>query len=280
MYQIIKLIIALLLLFSCSKKEEIRVVETDKTKSLEIYRTAIKAMNKGDMFFASKQFTESELLFDEVSYSAKAAILSSYCLYRINFYDESLEALKLYQEKYPVDKNIPYAYYLSAIISYEQILDEKHDLAPLLESKKKMEDYIIRFPDNEYSMDLKFKLDLVENQMAAKELYIAKFYIKTQKWIPAINRLKIIVEKYDKTVFIEEALHRLVETYYKIGLVKEAKKAASILGYNYNSSEWYERSYAVLNKDYKKIRKKKLAVEKSEGLLRRTIKKIMKQDVK
>ena len=143
-----------------------------------------------------------------------------------------------------------------------------------------MEDYIIRFPDNEYSMDLKFKLDLVENQMAAKELYIAKFYIKTQKWIPAINRLKIIVEKYDKTVFIEEALHRLVETYYKIGLVKEAKKAASILGYNYNSSEWYERSYAVLNKDYKKIRKKKLAVEKSEGLLRRTIKKIMKQDVK
>jgi outer membrane protein assembly factor BamD len=256
MYQIIKLIIALLLLFSCSKKEEIRVVETDKTKSLEIYRTAIKAMNKGDMFFASKQFTESELLFDEVSYSAKAAILSSYCLYRINFYDESLEALKLYQEKYPVDKNIPYAYYLSAIISYEQILDEKHDLAPLLESKKKMEDYIIRFPDNEYSMDLKFKLDLVGNQMAAKELYIAKFYIKTQKWIPAINRLKIIVKEYDTTIYIEESLHRLVEVHYKIGLEDEAKKYASLLGYNYESSEWYGATFKVFNKEYETQKRK------------------------
>ena len=119
-------------------------------------------------------------------------------------------------------------------------------------------------------MDLKFKLDLVINQMAAKEISIARFYIQNEKWIPAINRLKIVVEKYDKTIFVEEALFRLVEIYYRIGLIDEAKAAASLLGYNYNSSEWYEKSYTVLNKNYKPIQ----IQDKEENKLVDRIKKI------
>ena len=157
--------------------------------------------------------------------------------------------------KYPADKNITYAYYLLVIINYEQILDESKDITPLLTSKEKILDFLERYPDTEYALDLKFKLDLIDNQLAAKEIYIAKYYIETKKWIPAINRLKIVVKNYDETIFIEEALHRLVEVYYTIGLTDEAKKYAKLLGYNYKSSQWYENSYSVFNKKYKKYKK-------------------------
>ena len=160
-----------------------------------------------------------------------------------------------------------------AMVLYEQILDEKKDINPLLKSKKKIIYFLDNFPETEYSLDLRFKMDLINNQLAAKELYIAKYYIETQKWIPAINRLKTIVKNYSETVFIEEALHRLVEVYYRIGLIEEAKAAAAILGYNYNSSQWYEESYIILNKTYK-IKKKK-EQKKNVGLIKRTIKKIL-----
>ena len=143
--------------------------------------------------------------------------------------------------------------------------------------KKKIEDYLKKFPNTDYAIDLKFKLDLVINQLAAKELLIARYYIKNEKWIPAINRLKIIVKSYDKTIFVEEALHRLVEINYKIGLNEEAKAAAVLLGYNYNSSEWYEKSYKILNKDYKPI---KIDKKKDDGLVRRKKKKILFIDEK
>ena len=111
-------------------------------------------------------------------------------------------------------------------------------------------------------------MDLITNQLAAKELYVAKYYISTQKWVPAINRLKVILKDYQETVFIEEALHRLVEIHYYLGLEDEAKKYAKILGYNYNSSEWFEQSYKLLNKDYKIAKKKKL-IEKTKTFLKK-----------
>ena len=117
-----------------------------------------------------------------------------------------------------------------------------------------MEDFLKKYPNTDYAIDLKFKLDLVINQMAAKEISVARYYMNNEKWIPAINRLKIIVENYDKTIFVEEALFRLVEIYYTIGLENEAKAAAALLGYNYNSSEWYERSYKVLNTSYQPLK--------------------------
>jgi len=209
-----------------------------------------------------------------IEFSAKASLMASYCLYLINFYSETTINLERFVSKYPADKNIAYAHYLMAITLYEQILDERKDINPLNKSKDKIDFFLRTYPNTEYAIDLKFKLDLINNQLAAKELYIAKFYINTQKWIPAINRLKYITQKYSETVFVEEALHRLVEVYYTVGLEEEAKIAATILGYNYNSSEWYTRSYKILNKSYKIPKKSK--IKKDYGLTKRTIKKILK----
>ena len=274
MYQ--KLALLFLIIFlttSCSKKEPEVNIPAGKEKSFEVYKEAVKAMEKGDYFYAAKKFAEAEIILPKINFSARASLMSSYCLYLINFYSEATANLERFISQYPTDKNMAYAHYLIAITLYEQILDEKKDTKPLIKSKEKIEYFLQSFPDTEYALDLKFKLDLVNNQLAAKEIYIAKYYIKTQKWIPAINRLKFIVSDYSETVFIEEALHRLVEVYYRIGLIKEANAAAAILGYNYNSSEWYSRSYKILNKSYKLPKKSK--IKKDDGLIKRTIKKIL-----
>ena len=271
-HKIILLIIVSIISFSCSKKE-VEISDNSKTDGFKIYYEAIKAMDENDFFYAASKFAEAELILPKIEYSAKALLMSSYCYYTINFYPESLEGLEKFIVKYPASKDIPYAHYLMAISFYEQILDETKDIAPLIKTKEKILFYIKTFPDSEYAMDLKFKLDLVNNQLGAKELYIAKYYIKQQKWIAAINRLKIIVKDYDQTIFIEEALHRLVEVYYRLGLEEEANAAAATLGYNYNSSEWYEQSYKLLNKKY--VIKKKKKKSKENSLIERTIKKIL-----
>ena len=245
---------------------------TTNEEAIKIYQEGLDGMLEGNFLYASKKFSEAEGMLPQIDWASKSALMSSYCLYNINFYQEAVLNLERFIRIYPASPYISYAHYLIAISYYEQILDEDKDIQPLLISKKKIEVYLERFPDTDYAIDLKFKLDLVINQLAAKELLIARYYIKNEKWIPAINRLKIIVEKYDKTIFIEEALHRLVEIYYKIGLENEAKSAAALLGYNYNSSEWYERSYKILNKNYKPIQIDK---KKDTSLIKRTIKKIL-----
>jgi len=274
MYQkLIYLILIFFLIVSCSKKEPELNIPADKEKSFEIYKEAVDAMNKGDYFYASKKFSEAEQILPQIEFSAKASLMSSYCLYLISFYPEASVNLERFIKQYPADKNIAYAHYLIAITLYEQILDEKKDIDPLIKSKEKIKYFLKNFSNTEYALDLKFKLDLIDNQLAAKEMYIAKYYIATQKWIPAINRLKIIVKDYSETVFIEESLHRLVEVYYRVGLIEEAKAAAAILGYNYNSSEWYAQSYKILNKSYKIL--KKSEIKKDDGLIKRTIKRIL-----
>ena len=250
---------------------------TSNEEAIKIYQEGLDGMLEGNYLYASRKFSEAEGMLPQIDWASKSALMSSYCLYNINFYQEAVLNLERFIRIYPASPYISYAHYLIAISYYEQILDEDKDIQPLLVSKKKIESYLERFPDTDYAIDLKFKLDLVINQLAAKELLIARYYIKNEKWIPAINRLKTIVEKYDKTIFIEEALHRLVEIYYKIGLENEAKSAAALLGYNYNSSEWYERSYKILNKNYKPIQIDK---KKDTSLIKRTIKKILFIDEK
>ena len=261
MYQkLIYSVLIIILITSCSKKEPELNIPAAYEESFKIYKEAVDGMNRGDYFFASKKFTEAEGILPKIEYAAKASLMSSYCLYQINFYPEAIDNLERFINQYPSNKNIQYAHYLIAISLYEQILDEKKDIEPLLKSKEKIIYFLNNFPNTEYALDLEFKMDLINNQLAAKQMYIAKYYIITQKWIPAINRLKIIIKEYSETIFIEEALHRLVEVYYKIGLTQEAKAAASILGYNYNSSEWYEQAYKILNKTYKipkKVEQKK-----------------------
>ena len=271
--KLIYFILIIFLFISCSKTEVELNIPVDTELSYEIYKEAVDSMRKGDFFYASKKFSEAEVILPTIELSAKASLMSSYCLYLINFYSEATENLERFINQYPADKNISYAHYLIAITLYEQILDEKKDIKPLIATKEKIEYFLKKFPDTEYALDLRFKLGLVNSQLAAKEMYIAKYYISVQKWIPAINRLKIIVNDFSDTIFIEEALHRLVEVNYRVGLIDEAKAAAVILGYNYNSSEWYSQSYKILNKSYKIT--KKSGEKKNIGLIKRTIKKIL-----
>ena len=262
-----------LFVLSCSK-DEVDYIASQKVDPYKSYSEGIQAFERNNFFFANKKFSEAELNFEKPELAAKSAIMSSFSLYGINFYDEAQENLERYFKTYPSDKNIIYAHYLQAIIFFEQISDEKKDLKPLLEADRKIEFFINKYPETDYAIDLKFKKDLIQNQLAAKELFVAKHYINTQKWIPAINRLKVILNKYDKTIFVEEALHRLVEIHYHIGLEEEANKYAKILGYNYNSGEWFEQSYKILNKDYKikKSLSKSEKSQKDESFLKRIIK--------
>ena len=249
-FRVALLIIIVFTLLSCSKNKKVLYEPTSKVDPYIIYNEAMESFNKNDFYFANKKFTQAELNFKNVNLAAKAAIMSSFCLYSINFYDEAVENLNRFIKLYPADKNIIYAHYLIAVIYFEQISDEKKDLKPLLNADEKIDFFIKNYPETDYSLDLKFKKDLIQNQLAAKEAYIARYYISVQKWVPAINRLKLILEKYDETAFVEEALFRLVEIHYYLGLDDEAKSYAKILGYNYNSSEWFAKSYKILNKDY------------------------------
>jgi outer membrane protein assembly factor BamD len=265
------LLLSVFLLLACSKKNNKEIVSepTEKEMVVAIYAEGVDALKKGDAFYAAKKFKEAESLLPQSKWAAKASLMASYAEYSRNAFSNSIFGLERHIANYPADKNIPYAHYLIAICYYEQILDEKKDLQPLVQAKEKFEFIMLTYPETDYATDARFKLDLIIDQLAAKEMSIARYYMKTEKWIPALNRLKIVVEKYDKTVFVEEALHRLVEVYYNIGLVEEAKQAAAILGYNYQSGKWYERSYKVFNKKYKT---KKIKKTKEMGLIRRKIK--------
>ena len=264
-------IIFALFLLSCSKDKDI-YTPTVKLDPYKIYKEGLDSFNKNQFFFASKKFSEAEINFISPSAAAKSAIMNSFSLYAINFYDEAEESLNRYLKVYPADRYKIYAHYLLAIISYEQIGEEKHDLKPLLDAKKKIDFFLVEYPNSEYAIDLNLKKDLVTNQFAARELYIAKYYIKVQKWVPAINRLKIIVKDYGRTVFIEETLHRLVEIHYHLGMDDEANSFAAILGYNYNSSEWFKQSYKILNKNYNF--KKQEKSQKDKTLFKKIIDKI------
>jgi len=265
------LLLSFLLIFACSKKniEEVVSEPTEEEQITIIYKEAVDALKKGDAFYAGKKFKEVEGLSPQSSWATKASLMSSYADYSRNAYSSAIFGLERHIKNYPADKNIPYAHYLIAMCYYEQILDEKKDLGPLLKAKAKFEFIIQTYPNSDYATDARFKVDLIINQLAAKEISIARFYMKTEKWIPALNRLKVVTEKYENTIFVEEALHRLVEVYYRLGLIDEAKQAAAILGYNYKAGDWYKRSYKVFNKKYKP---KKIKKKKEMGLIRKKIK--------
>ena len=254
------------LILGCSKKNEPIYTPSERVDPYKIYSEGLEAMKENDYFFANKKFEEAELNFTDINLAAKSAIMSVFCLYGINFYSEALENLERYFKLYPADRYLMYGHYLEAIIYFEEISDEKRDLKPLLKSLDKINLFLKKYPNSEYALDLKFKKDLIRNQLAAKEMYVAKHYIQTQKWIPAISRLKNIIQNYDKTIFVEEALLRLVEIHYYLGLESEAQKYANILGYNYNSSEWYKSAYKIFNKEYKFPSVKKEEIKKKSFL--------------
>ena len=249
------LIICLILSFSCSQKskEIVTKVEGDslELQMIEAYNAGVTALEKGDVLFASKKFNEAELLYPQSEWAPKSSLMASYAYWSQAYYSNSVNELNRFIKLYPKNENLDYAYYLLAMNYYDSIVDEKKDLRPLNEAKKYFNIIIQKYPESDYALDGKYKLRLIDDMLAAKEIYIARHYIKKEKWIAAINRLKIVVSDYDTTIYVEEALHRLVEVYYIIGLEEESKKYAKTLGYNYQSSEWYKESYRVFNKEYK-----------------------------
>ena len=248
---------------SCGKDKKISVIDdTDiKQQMIGFYEEGYEELLDGDALYSAKKFNEAELIFPQSEWAPMASLMAAYAYYSQDYYFDAIDQLQDYLKKYPNHTNRDYAQFILAMCYYENIVDEKRDLKPLLEAKNKFELILREYPNTDFALDAKFKLELIEDRLAGKEMFIARHYLKSKKWIPAINRFKKITEEYDQTVYVEEALHRLVETNYRIGLVDEAKKYANVLGYNYNSSTWYKASYKVFNKEYKyseKINNKKL----------------------
>jgi len=266
-HKIILSISIIFLLYSCSDKEKkITVIEEDnlELQMIESFEKGYEALDEGDILFAAKKFNEAELLFPQSSWAPRAALLAAYAYYSQDYYGDAIYELQRFIKTYPNHKNISYAHYLLAMCYYETTVGEKKDLAPLLNAQQKFEFIISEYPNTDFALDSSFKIGLILDQLAAKEMYIGRHYIKKQKWIPAINRFKTVIEKYDTTIFTEEALYRLVEIYYKVGLLEESKKYAKLLGYNYQSSKWYENSYSLFDKNYKKKAKKVAQVKKRD----------------
>ena len=266
-YKIFFLIIFVILTSCSSENKKISIIEESdlELQMIDAYKEGYEELEKGDVIYAAKKFNEAELLYPQSEWASKSILLSAYAYYSQNYYDRSIEELERFIKKYPQHKNMDYAYFLLAMCYYENIIDEKKDLEPLLLSKQKFEFILKNYPDTDFAQDAKFKIDLIQDVMASKEMYIGKYYLKKGKWVAAINRFKNILNKYETTIYVEEAIHRLVETNYKIGLEDEAEKYANLLGYNYQSSQWYEQSYKIFNKDYEilhEIKKDKQSVFK------------------
>ena len=253
------LLIIFLITISCSKDKVKKSVINEKNldaQVFEAYQKGMDSLEAGDVLFAAKKFNEAEILFPQSEWAPKSALMAAYSYYTQDYYKDAIAELERFIRIYPYYKDLDYAYYLMAISHYEQIVDEKKDLQSIVNAKKNFSLLIKDYPNTEYALDAEFKLDLINDILASKEMYLGRYYLQKKKWIPAINRFRTIIDEYDTTIYTEEALHRLVEVYYIIGLEKEAEKYAKLLSYNYQSSKWYEQSYSVFNKKYKKKRKK------------------------
>ena len=243
----------LILILSCSKKiEQVSEIKENNLEAqmIEVYKEGIEEFEKGDVIFAGKKFSEAELMFPQSVWAPRAVLMSAYGYFSQGYYTYAINELERFIVKYKNHPQIDYAYYLLALCHYDQIVDERKDLNEILQAKKYFELIVNEYSNTDYADDSKFKLQFITEIMASKEMYLARYYVDREKWIPAIKRFQKVVNEYDTTIFVEEALHRLVELNYKIGLIEEAEKYASILGYNYQSSLWYEASYALVSKDY------------------------------
>ena len=257
-----KILLLFIFCISCSKEKLVKTEIKEKNLDLQVYAAyeeGLKFLEQGDSLFAAKKFNEAEILFPQSIWAPKSALMAAYAYYIRDYYADSIAELERFIKIYSKHENLDYAYYLLAVCHYEQIVDEKKDLQTMINAKNSFEFLIKTYPNTEYALDAEFKLELINDLLAAKELYIGRYYFDKKKWIPAINRFRTIIDEYDTTIYVEEALHRLVEVHYTIGLKDEAQKYAELLGYNYKSSKWYERSYTVFNKNYEKnqLQKKK-----------------------
>jgi len=257
-HKFFSLIFIILFFVSCSKKIEKDDALKERSLDLqmiEAYKEGMSSLESGDVLFAAKKFNEAEILYPQSIWAPRAALMAAYSYYFQDYYGDAVAELERFIKVYPKHENLDYAYFLLATTHYEQIVNEKKDLGSLLDAKKNFLFVMKNFPKTDYAIDAKFKLDLIDDTLASKEMYIGRYYLQQKKWIAAINRFRTVVDEYETTIYIEEALHRLVEIYYFIGLSDEAQKYANLLGYNFQSSEWYEKTYSVFDKNYEKNNK-------------------------
>ena len=267
-----------LLLLSCTKDVEKKSIVNEKSLELQVleaYEQGMKSLEEGDVLFAAKKFNEAEILFPQSEWAPKSALMAAYSYYIQDYYGDAIAELKRFLRVYPKYKDLDYVYYLLAISHYEQIVDEKKDLKSIINAKKYFELVVQNYENTKYAVDSNFKLDYINDILASKEMYIGRYYIDKKKWIPAINRFQTVINNYETTIYTEEALHRLVEIHYKIGLKEEAQKYATLLGYNYQSSEWYKKSYAVFNKNYKEYKSKIIKKKVKEKSIIKKIKSLI-----
>ena len=266
-------LILIILLISCSKNDKVSIVKEKniKTQMIEAFEEGYAELENGDVLFAAKKFNEAELLYPQSVWAPKAALMAAYAYYSQDYYFDAEYELKRFLKVYPNEKNISYAHYLLGMVYYEKIVDEKKDLEPLILAEDKFKFIVKNYPDTDFALDSTYKLDLINDYLASKEMYIGIHYMKKKKWIAAINRFKNVVNSYEETSFIDEALHRLVELYYRLGLIEESQKYASLLGYNYQSSEWYTKTYKIYNKNYKS----KLEIKKEKDGMFKKFKKLL-----
>ena len=247
----------ILTIFSCSKKEAKKSIIFEKSQEdqmIEAYKKGLEELNGGDVIYAARKFNEVEIIYPQSIWAPRASLMAAYSYYSQSYFDDSIIELNRFLKKYPNHSNKDYAYYLLGLSYYDQMIDETKDTQIIYRAKNYFEKVVNDYPNTDFALDSEFKLELIKELLAAKEMYIARYYLDREKWIPALNRFKLVVTNYDDTIFIEEALFRLVELNYKIGLEKEAKKYAYLLGYNYQSSEWYSKSYTIFNKDYTNVK--------------------------
>ena len=273
-FKLFLLLFLIFFCFSCSKDTVKKSVITEKSlefQVLEAYQEGLENLKRGDVVYAAKKFNEAENLFPQSDWAPKSSLMAAYSYYSQDYYEDAILELQRFIKLYPFYKNLDYAYYLKGLCWYEQIVDEKKDLQTIINAKETFTYLINNFQNTEYALDAEFKIDLINDTLASKEMYVGRYYFERKKWIPAINRFRTVIDEYDTTIYTEEALHRLVEVYYILGLKDESEKYANLLGYNYQSSEWYEKSYSVFNKMYEKNKKKSLKKDKKKNnsILRR-----------
>ena len=267
-YKILFLITFVIFTSCSSDNKKVSIIEESdlELQMIDAYKEGYEELEKGDVIYAAKKFNEAELLYPQSIWAPRSALMTAYSYYNGSYYLDAINELKRFLEIYPNHERISYAYYLLAMSYYEQISDEKKDLGSILDAKLNFEFVLNNYPNSDFALDSEYKLELIQEILASKEMYLAKYYIEREKWIPAINRFKNILENYDTTIYVEEAIHRLVEIHYKIGLIDESKKYASVLGYNYLSNEWYKETYKIYNKDYSdpmlKVKKNKKSLLK------------------
>ena len=262
------------ILISCSKEEIKESIIKEKSLDLQVleaYQEGVKSLETGDVLYAAKKFNEAETLFPQSEWAPKSALMAAYAYYTQDYYSDTIAELERFIRVYPLSKNLDYVYYLLGISYYEQIVDEKKDLQSIIKAKEYFKIVSKDYPNTNYSLDAEYKIDLVNDTLASKEMYIGRYYFDKKKWIPAINRFRTVIDNYETTIYAQEALHRLVEVHYILGLKDEAKKYAKLLGYNYQSSKWYEKSYSVFDKEYKENVKKR---DKQKSKKNKTLKKI------